>query len=69
MNTQAMPKAIKNFEKLWLIFYAINIIYFVYFLYTSFSGFQRYSGSYNGLTYYKSFFIPYEILFNILIRL
>ena len=55
-----MPKAIKNFEKLWLIFYAINITYFVYSLYTSFSGFQGYTDSYNGLTYYKYFFIsPY----------
>ena len=30
MNTQAMPKAIKNFEKLGLIFYVISIIYFVF---------------------------------------
>jgi TM2 domain-containing membrane protein YozV len=68
MNTQTMPKAIKNFEKLWLIFYAINIIYFVYFLYISFSVVDtRFIGSYNGLTYYKYFFISPQIPFSNLI--
>ena len=32
MNNQTMPKAIVNFEKLWMLFYNLNLVYLVLFV-------------------------------------
>jgi len=43
MNNQRMPKAIKNFEKLWMLFYNLNLVYLGLFFVLNIIYFNDYS--------------------------